>query len=88
MTARVEFGFIVVFVAFSNTSHCGDVLCKEILIHGQQYKIGDVVVTKASDRDTLEVGVIQELLCWNIRSRVWNIRGSVVDHGCSKMCPF
>ena len=43
-----------------------DEVCNKIVINGQEYKIGDVVVTKASDRDTLEVGVVQEILCWKL----------------------
>ena len=43
-----------------------DFVCKEIVIHGQQYKSGDVIVTQATDRSTLEVGVIQDKLCWKL----------------------
>ena len=32
-----------------------DVVCNKIVINGQQFKIGDIVVTKARDRDTLDV---------------------------------
>ena len=39
-----------------------DVLCKEIIFHGQLYKIGDLTVLKANDRSTLEVGVIKAIV--------------------------
>ena len=41
-----------------------DVTCSDIMVNGQQYKLGDLIVIKACDRDTLEVGVIQEMFCW------------------------
>lgn len=39
-----------------------DVLCSKIVVNCQEFKIGDIVVINATDRDSLEVGVIQTIL--------------------------
>ena len=39
-----------------------DILCSDIIVRSQKYKIGEVVVVKASDRDVLTVGVIHSIL--------------------------
>ena len=42
-----------------------DFICNEVVIKSQEYQSGDVVVTKAIDRDNLLVSVIQTILVKN-----------------------
>ena len=37
----------------------GDVLCSKLVYNSQEYKIGDLVVVKATDSNSLDVGIIQ-----------------------------
>ena len=40
----------------------GDVLCSKLVFNSQEYKIGDLVVVKATDSDALNVGIIQTIV--------------------------
>ena len=40
----------------------GDVLCSKLVFNSQEYKIGDLVVVKATDSNSLDVGIIQTIV--------------------------